>query len=562
MSDKQERTNQYIIYHKALERALSPLQARYDELCKNVYSMLAAEAPGLPTFFEALEIDSAAGSDAQPVERLANSAAIAVVYEYVLKALGTKPTETQNEREHAAQIMDAALPAVDIYTGTPTEIAARAKEYGDNWTYALYDTVLVSKTAKYERVRAYIRAIAPGAFADSRPNVIPRTWKRSPQRSLYLGKVFSEFFTKGRYADEETACNVAGKGRKPANVFYMYSIKDEYKSEAAAIWESLDETYKSLIEVWDGLVNSIDENDPNNPRIIWVDKGNAIQPPGTGFKKMYFTLNELGCAMKVTNRTNNISSTYLKELVNKCEQLRKIDGTLDAAQYICSATHTEYNVDVADPINGSILDFQIKPLIVDGKKQLVFLFTNYSLFGQYNRALEAHNITPQIQALSAEWYNVPGVTMTEHNQIIQRMLVERLFTIGEPIKRKRKGKEYIDHTGQGEYMLYSPFYEAIEKKKKHDAKEGKNVLPLDYNEKRRIRTVIKNLLDHYITLEECPIKDYEKWTGKTGDGLHLIPKEPKSVISSNQAKQIERHEQMLTAFNDQLKENGYIDEPV
>ena len=518
MSDKQERTNQYIIYHKALERALSPLQARYDELCKNVYSMLAAEAPGLPTFFEALEIDSAAGSDAQPVERLANSAAIAVVYEYVLKALGTKPTETQNEREHAAQIMDAALPAVDIYTGTPTEIAARAKEYGDNWTYALYDTVLVSKTAKYERVRAYIRAIAPGAFVDSRSNVLQAA--NIQHTGFSLAYTMDEFRKLDSAKHDGTANNYtysravkAKKGKKkgkiiePAKITHVtyktkipenpevlngYTFKENDVEEIQRIWHCMTPLAKLYIEAIDNLLRRIDVNSPT-AQIIWED----VNGNGLVCGKMYLTNEQIIREAKKLAIDAGISPTAKENALSMLKRLRCIDATIDFND-ICPGEGCKRNA-----LNDTILSFKIRDFIIKGRRTTILVFNSVSIFGQYVQQLQELTGSARVLTLpNAYLCNPHKPRFTDKDAILYRATAEWAWS-------KTKSARY-----------YEGFYELLG--------------DTSGMQRKRTREAIEEALNYYLTLPDCPFRSWEYWQSVEGDGIQIFKKKsPKQLAKEN-----------------------------
>lgn len=493
MSEKQ-----YIIYHKALERSLSPLQAQYDELCKEFYSMLT-EAPGMPTFFEALETDGEAGSDAQPMEKLANSVARAVVYEYVLKALGAKPTET------------AALPAVDIRTGTPSEIAARAAEYGNNWAYALYDTVLVSKTAKYERVRAYIRAIAPGAFADSLPNVLQAA--NIQHTGISLAYTMDEFRKLDSAKHDGTANNYvhdravrARKGKKkgkvtePAKITHVtyrtkipenpdvlngYTFEENDEEEIQRIWQCMTPLAKLYIEAIDNLLRRIDVNSPT-AQIVWED----VNGNGLVCGKMYLTIEQIIAEVKKLSSNARIPPATKEEALLMLERLRCIDATIDFND-ICPGEGCKRNA-----LNDTILSFKVRDFIIKGRHTTILVFNSVSIFGQYVQQLQELTGRARVLSLPNAYLSNPHIGSTDNKMILYRYLAEWAWS-------KTNSARYF----KGIYDLLGA---------------------TDRKQQQRARKDIETALNYYLTLSDCPFTSWEYWQSVEGDGIQLIRKKPKS----------------------------------
>lgn len=486
----------YIIYHKALERSLSPLQARYDEVCKEFYSMLSAEAPGMPTFFEALGTDNAADSEAQPMEKLANSVARAVVYEYVLKTLGTKPTET------------AALPAADICTGTPSEIAARAKEYGDNWTYALYDTVLVSKTAKYENVRAYIRAIDPGAFDDSRPNVlqaaniqhtgISTAYTTDEFRKLDSAKhdgtannyLYERGKKKGKVIEPAKHTHVTYRIEKPENpeVLDGYTFEENDEEEIQRIWQCMTPLAKLYIEAIDNLLRRINVNSPT-AQIVWED----INGNGLVCGKMYLTIEQIIREAKKLDINAGISPTAKGNALTMLKRLRCIDATIDFND-ICPGEGYKRNA-----LNDTILSFKVRDFIIKGRHTTILVFNSVSIFGQYVQQLQELTGSARVLTLpNAYLCNPHKPRFTDKDAILYRYLAEW-------VKSKTKSARY-----------YKRFYDLLG--------------DTSSMQQKRTREAIEEALNYYLTLPDCPFTSWKYWQSVEGDGIQL------SKMSKNEAQ--------------------------
>lgn len=500
----------YIIYHKALERSLSPLQARYDEVCKQFYSMLSDEAPGLPTFFEALETDNAAGSEAQPVERVANSVAIAVIYEYVLKAIEAKPTET------------AALPAVDICTGTPSEIAARAKEYGDNWTYALYDTVSVSKTAKYKRVRAYIRAIAPGVFDDSRPNILQAAnIQHTGHSTAYIMDEFRKLDSakhdgitnnyvheravrakKGKVIEPAKVTHVTYKTKKPENpeVLNGYTFEENDVEEIQRIWHCMTPLAKIYIEAIDNLLRRIDVNSPT-AQIVWED----VNGNGLVCGKMYLTIEQIIAEAKKLSSNARIPPATKEEALLMLERLRCIDATIDFND-ICPGEGYKRNA-----LNDTILSFKVRDFIIKGRHTTILVFNSVSIFGQYVQQLQELTGRARVLSLHNAYLYNPHISNTNKTMILYRYLAEWAWT-------KTKSVRYF----KGIYKLLGA---------------------TDRKQQQRARNDIEIALNYYLTLSNCPFTSWEYWQSVEGDGIQLIRK--KSKKESQLTAQVEELQKRL-----------------
>lgn len=484
----------YIIYHKALERSLSPLQARYDELCKDIYNMLTAKAPGMPTFFEALETDNAAGSEAQPMEKLANSVAKAVVYEYVLKALGAKPTET------------TALPAVDICTGTPSEIAARAAEYGNNWTYALYDTVLVSKTAKYEHVRAYIRVIAPGVFADSRPNVLQAAnIQHTGYSTAYTMNEFRKMDSakhdgitndyvhdravkakKGKVTEPAKITHVTYKTKKPENpeVLNGYTFEESDEEEIQRIWQCMTPLAKLYIEAIDNLLRRINVNSPT-AQIVWEDvNGNGLM-----CGKMYLTIEQIIAEVKKLGSSARIPPATKEEALLMLERLRCIDATIDFND-ICPGEGYKRNA-----LNDTILSFKVRDFIIKGRHTTILVFNSVSIFGQYVQQLQELTGRARVLSLPNVYLYNPHISSTDKAMILYRYLAEWAWS-------KTNSARYF----KGIYNLLGA---------------------TDRKQQQRARKDIETALNYYLTLSDCPFTSWEYWQSVEGDGIQLIRKKSK-----------------------------------
>lgn len=494
----------YIIYHKALERSLSPLQARYDELCKDFYNMLAAKTPGLPTSFEALETDISAGSDAQPTEMLANLVSRAVIYDYVLEALGMKSTETQNEGNPAAQIMSAALPAADIRTGTPSEIAARAAEYGNNWTYALYDTVLVSKTAKYERVRAYIRAIDPGAFADSRPNVLQAA--NIQHTGIYTAYIMHEFRQlnsakhdgitnsyvherakkKGKVIEPAKITHVTYKTKKPENpeVLNGYTFEENDEEEIQRIWQCMTPLAKLYIEAIDNLLRRIDVNSPT-AQIVWED----VNGNGLVCGKMYLTIEQIIAEAKKLNSNARIPPATKEEALLMLERLRCIDATIDFND-ICPGEGYKRNA-----LNDTILSFKVRDFIINGRHTTILVFNSVSIFGQYVQQLKELTGRARVLDLPNAYLYNPHISSTDNKMILYRYLAEWAWS-------KTNSARYF----KGIYELLGA---------------------TDRKQQQRARNDIETALNYYLTLSYCPFTSWKYWQSVEGDGIQLIRKKSK-----------------------------------
>lgn len=480
----------YIIYHKALERSLSPLQARYDELCKEFCSLLTAKAPGMPTFFEALETDNAAGSEAQPMEKVANSVARAVVYEYVLKAIGAKPTET------------AALPAVDICTGTPPEIAARAKEYGNN--YALYDTVLVSKAAKYEHVRAYIRAIAPGVFDDSRPNVLQAAnIQHTGHSTVYTTDEFRQLISakhdgttnnylyerakkKGKVIEPAKHTHVTYKTKKPENpeVLNGYTFEENDVEEIQRIWHCMTPLAKIYIEAIDNLLRRIDVNSPT-AQIVWED----VNGNGLVCGKMYLTIEQIIAEAKKLNSNARIPPATKEETLLMLERLRCIDATIDFND-ICPGEGYKRNA-----LNDTILSFKVRDYISNGRHTTILVFNSVSIFGQYVQQLQELTGRARVLSLRNAYLYNPNISSTNKAMILYRYLAEWAWS-----------KTYSARYFKGIYELLGA---------------------TDRKQQQRARNDIETALNYYLTLSDCPFTSWKYWQSVEGDGIQLIRKKPK-----------------------------------
>lgn len=500
----------YIIYHKALERSLTPLQARYDELCKKLYNMLTAKAPGMPTFFEALETDNAAGSEAQPMEKLGNSVARAVVYEYVLKAIEAKPTET------------TALPAADICTGTPSEIAARAAEYGNNWTYALYDTVLVSKAVKYEHVRAYIRAIAPGAFVDSHPNVLQAAnIQHTGHSTVYTTDEFRKLGSanhdgtpnnylyergkkKGKVIEPAKHTHVTYRIEKPENpeVLNGYTFEESDEEEIQRIWQCMTPLAKLYIEAIDNLLRRIDVNSPT-AQIVWEDvNGNGLM-----CGKMYLTIEQIVAEVKKLGSNARIPPATKEEALLMLERLRCIDATIDFND-ICPGEGYKRNA-----LNDTILSFKVRDFVIKGRRTTILVFNSVSIFGQYVQQLQELTGSARVLTLHNDYLSNPHISSTNKAMILYRYLAEWAWS-------KTSGARYF----KGIYELLGA---------------------TDRKQQQRARKDIETALNYYLTLSNCPFTSWEYWQSVDGDGIQLIGKKPKSKKEAQLTTQIEELQKRL-----------------
>ena len=496
-----EQTNKYLLYNKAFEKSLSHLQGQYESTCKSLYDIAKANNPCI-SFDTALNMDSSEGSSEPPEHMLSKAVAIAVIWDYVYKAIEGRP-------------------AAELVTGTPSDIAAKAAEYGANWTYALYDTVLVSKTAKYEHIRAYLRAIAPNMFTDERTNVIQAAnIQHTGITAAYTMQEFTQLTKAKRdgpndYTYTKATKKTTKKGTTtviPAvktHVTYTvenpemsngYTFDETDEAEIQRIWSYITPIAKLYIEAIDNLLRRIDIDSPT-AQIFWVDDSGLVSG------KRYLTIEQIIREAKKLDHNSRILPETKNEVVKMLERLCCIRAAIDYNDVI------PYEGCGRNVVRDYLISFVYRDVIVKGKQTRVLVFNSVSVFGQYVQQLQQLTGRARVLSLPNAYLYNPNISSTNKTMILYRYLAEWVWS-------KTNSARYF----KGIYELLGA---------------------TDRKQQQRARRDIEAALNYYLTLSDCPFTSWKYWQSVEGDGIQLIRKKPNSKKEAQLTAQIEELQKRL-----------------